>query len=650
MMVRGYTFCAAAFALVLASSCVVDDGDAVGSNESALLTDVTWTSTVGVMAVDNDLTKTAAQGWNAGAVSNETVGDNSFVQFTTAESDTSKMVGFSNGDTNVWYDDIDFAFYLTASGSLYVYEGGVNRGRVGSYAASDVLRIEVVGGEVRYLNNGALLYTSAGMPAFPLLVDTSLLTTGATINDVALDNYVPPAFWLSVTNVSESVDYDLTKTGVQGWNAGASTIDTLTINDGYAEFTTAEADTAKFAGLSNGDDDVSFGDIDFALYLTSAGQIQVREGGVNMGSFGSYAPGDIFRVQLTAGVVSYLKNGELLYTSLVAPTLPLLLDTALFTVGATINDVSVVETPLFQNEVGVGVVTDDLTKTGAQGWNSGASTTASFVGDVYTEFTTAEADSSKMAGLSVGDSNQGLADIDFAIYMTAAGNLYVYESGTNQGNVGTYVAGDILRVENIGGVVTYRQNGNLLYTSAGTPGGALGFDSSMFTVGSTLNDVTLAAIVVIPYFLNDVGVATSGDDLTKTGAQGWNSGASTSDTLAADGYVEFTTAEADTAKIGGLSNGDSNRFLSDVDFGFYMAASGNLYVYENGTNQGLVGTYAASDVLRVQNVGGTVTYHQNGNLLYTSGGTATSPLNFDSSMFTTGATLNDIVLTDTVAP
>jgi len=39
----------------------------------AALTSVTWTATVGVGAVGNNLTKTAAAGWDAGAISNESL-------------------------------------------------------------------------------------------------------------------------------------------------------------------------------------------------------------------------------------------------------------------------------------------------------------------------------------------------------------------------------------------------------------------------------------------------------------------------------------------------------------------------------------------------------------------------------------------------
>jgi hypothetical protein len=95
------------------------------------------------------------------------------------------MLGLSRGDSNQNYPDIDFALYQ-ALNTVQVYETGVLRGSFGTLVSGDHLRVSVEGGVVKYRKNGALLYTSAVAPAFPLLVDTSLYTVGATLTDVVL--------------------------------------------------------------------------------------------------------------------------------------------------------------------------------------------------------------------------------------------------------------------------------------------------------------------------------------------------------------------------------------------------------------------------------------------------------------------------------
>jgi subtilisin family serine protease len=145
---------------------------------------VVWTALVGVSASGNSLTKTSGTGVNSGAISIQRIpsGDG-YVQLTASETSTYRMFGFSNGNTDASYQDIDFGLDL-APGALYVFEKGVNKGAFGIYATGDLLRVAVVGGVVKYSRNGTVFYTSAQVPTYPLLVDTWLYYLGATLNNV----------------------------------------------------------------------------------------------------------------------------------------------------------------------------------------------------------------------------------------------------------------------------------------------------------------------------------------------------------------------------------------------------------------------------------------------------------------------------------
>jgi RHS repeat-associated protein len=59
------------------------------------------------------------------------------------------------------------------------------------------------------------------------------------------------------------------------------------------------------------------------------------------GDFGTYATGDKLRVSIEGGVVKYRRNGTLLYTSSVTPAYPLLVDTALYSAGSTLTNVTI---------------------------------------------------------------------------------------------------------------------------------------------------------------------------------------------------------------------------------------------------------------------------------------------------------------------
>jgi hypothetical protein len=164
-------------------SAVVLEQSSVGTFREEKLT---WTNAVGVTVSGSGLTSTAT-GWGtsgAGSTAAIVSGDG-FAEFTATETSTCKMFGLSRGDTDQNFTDIDFAIYL-AYGSLYVYEAGVYKAAMGTYAVADRLRVAVEGGQVKYKKNGATLYISSVAPVYPLLVDTALYHYGATITDARL--------------------------------------------------------------------------------------------------------------------------------------------------------------------------------------------------------------------------------------------------------------------------------------------------------------------------------------------------------------------------------------------------------------------------------------------------------------------------------
>lgn len=308
---------------------------------------VTWTNAVGVAANSNNLTKTAAEGWgNAGAASTQTIASgDGYVELTASETNTYRMLGLSNGNTNENYVDIDFALYPAIGGTLYVYEGGVSRGTFGSYATGDTLRVAVEGGVVKYRKNGALLYTSTVSPTYPLLVDTSFYSNGGTVSNVMISTgssgggSTQNVSWTNTVGVSASGN-NLTKTAAESWgNAGASSTQSIASGDGHVETTISETNKYRMIGLSNGDSHQNYYDIDFAFYPAIGGTLYIYEGGTSRGTFGTYATGDVLRVAVEGGAVKYRKNGTLVYTSTVTPTYPLLVDTSLYSSGATLTNV-----------------------------------------------------------------------------------------------------------------------------------------------------------------------------------------------------------------------------------------------------------------------------------------------------------------------
>jgi hypothetical protein len=182
------------------------------------------------------------------------------------------------------------------------------------------------------------LYTSSQAPTYPLLVDTSFANLGSTIANAVIAgavNVPVPVQWTALVNVTANGAV-VQKTGGCGGcaDAGTASQQQIMAGDGYAEFTASEVNPLRVLGLSTGNPGTSIEEIRFALRL-QAGRVEVRESGVYRTDT-TFATGDILRVAVTGGRVTYLKNGTVLYTSSLAPTYPLLVDTAFLDLGATI--------------------------------------------------------------------------------------------------------------------------------------------------------------------------------------------------------------------------------------------------------------------------------------------------------------------------
>ena len=90
-------------------------------------------------------------------------------------SDKYQMIGLNSKSTSSSYSDIDFAMYCRKGGTLYVYEKGSSKGKIGTYSAGATIQVVVNDqGKVEYLRNGELLKTSSRQVVYPLYADVSI--------------------------------------------------------------------------------------------------------------------------------------------------------------------------------------------------------------------------------------------------------------------------------------------------------------------------------------------------------------------------------------------------------------------------------------------------------------------------------------------
>jgi hypothetical protein len=179
-------------ALVVAASLAVVPFALLSAESQA----VVWMNAVNVSLVNGSLQKTSGCDGcdDAGATSQQALiqGDG-FVEFTVGEANTLWAAGFSHGNTNTTYADIDFAFRFNGGGWADVLENGIYQsGGDTPYAPGDVFRVAVVAGRIQYSRNGVVLHESQTAPQYPLALDMSLATMGARIVNARIGVPDPP--------------------------------------------------------------------------------------------------------------------------------------------------------------------------------------------------------------------------------------------------------------------------------------------------------------------------------------------------------------------------------------------------------------------------------------------------------------------------
>jgi hypothetical protein len=147
---------------------------------------VVWASPVKVTVSGSTITKNSGCNgcWDAGAASQQTIASgNGSVSFTVSTGATA-TVGLTTGNGGTSANDIKFALRFFP-GYVEVRESGVWK-ESWTIAAGATHKVAVNGGAVKYFYNGALKYTSAVAPAYPLLVDATIETIGSAVQNALL--------------------------------------------------------------------------------------------------------------------------------------------------------------------------------------------------------------------------------------------------------------------------------------------------------------------------------------------------------------------------------------------------------------------------------------------------------------------------------
>ncbi len=887
------------------------------------------------MLTGNSVTKTTIAGWNAAAMSHNTIQNQGYVEFTATETNRSRIGGLQNGYAGNNFTNVQYGLNLRNNATIEIFESGVSRGAFGSYAAGDTIRIGVENNVVRYYRNGYLLYSSGVAPPASMQFIAVLNEIGATITNARVLNFTNGDFEVNSLNSGNSTyqwhrngigtgvttttysnsslltgdvitcpmtltgclnntiqsntitildplpppslgfhiqvnanssgcllggeevrwrinsqdnaarlivnNNNLRKTSLAGWNAASMGFNSVP-NNSYMEFIASETNTNRVAGLSDYYYGTGISAVQYGIYLINNATFAVYESGNNRGTFGNYATGDTFAVSLESNVIHYYKNGIKFYTSLVLPTGGLYPKAVLNEINATITDAVIWKrttgsysaivsngTPGFTlewqlNNTATGITTsgytnsavvpgdtincilnptgclslqlqsnkirfrilepnrslgffiegvfnqsgcaiaaenvvwkftrfadeqrtqrngNSISKIFSAGWDMGAASYNTVKNGGYLQFTASETTTARMAGLSATYGASGYASIQYAFYLQAGGVVGIYESGANRGNFGTYVSGDQFRVQSEGGQVRYYKNGTLLYTSLVSPSmpmiahvalnnigstitnakifnynagtfQAVSYQSSLnpiytwklngATVQTGLNDTytntTLAANDTISCVMNLNGCLSAYNynsniieniaapqqtpdfcilgtasnlncsmaredvkwklsDLTAnmsaynmnsvekiSGTAAWNGGASSWNAVENNGFFEFTAQGTNKLRMAGLSTTNTNALNTTIQFAFQLLADGTFAVIESGTLRGNYGPFSSGDIFKIAVVSNVVKYYRNNSLVYISTLIPVLPLVVDVSIFDLNGTITNATVTN----
>lgn len=316
-----------------------------------------WTNGVNVSVSGGTLQKAGGCSGcaDAGASSEQRIasGDGG-MQFTAGDASTLRFIGLTAGAASHNPSEIQFALRIQG-GVAEVRESGAYRSDV-RIAAGDILGIYVVGGAIHYAKNGNVFHSSGTPVRYPLAIDTSLYDANSVIHDAMFiaastaSQPAPPSSsapapapgastvqfvrWTNAVNVSVA-DNNVRKTGgCSGCgDASATAEQTITHDGGAVQFTVDDPNGLKLVGLSSGGSG-SAAEIEFGLRV-QGGVAEVREAGsykteTRIGS------GDVLTIAISGGTVSYLKNGEVFFSSAQPPVYPMAAGVLLFDMNSSV--------------------------------------------------------------------------------------------------------------------------------------------------------------------------------------------------------------------------------------------------------------------------------------------------------------------------
>ena len=123
-----------------------------------------------------------------------------------------------------------------------------------------------------------------------------------------------------------------------GWSGRADSIAQLTASGNFT-FSLPASNVGAVVGMSAAPQSAGYTDIQYGIY-SAHGIAQVYESGVSVFNYGAHTITDVFKIRKRDGVVDYLVNGTVIYTSTVKSNVGVQLSAALYSGGDSVVSAS----------------------------------------------------------------------------------------------------------------------------------------------------------------------------------------------------------------------------------------------------------------------------------------------------------------------
>lgn len=329
---------------------------------------VYWTNLQYMQVRGDSLIKTVS-GWNgnASSINKLKAYQDGWLEFSVVDPGKALMVGMSDYDYDAGYGSLDYAIYINSDSTVQARENGAYKQTFQTCATGDVFRIERIGETVYYKKNEQIFYTAETLSNKALIADVSFNTGSVSglkasfnINRSEINNLeVNRSFdydhagrlintWHTIPNKPTFIDEvgvisdgnSLIKTGNNGYNAGAATLDYIPEGMDGAISIEVIGDNRIMFGLSETNTDAGYSSIDYGfLTYPNTGGIIIIEKGNSKGLQGYYKDGDVLKISRELGTINYYINDDKVYTSSISSSSSLIGDFTLYNNGDTISNI-----------------------------------------------------------------------------------------------------------------------------------------------------------------------------------------------------------------------------------------------------------------------------------------------------------------------